>query len=89
MKNYMLSLATAFCLLFLTHVSFAQDMSVEGLLDKAVALSQKGDDAGTAEALTKGTAALESEAKGSTGTLKDKLLSKAEKLCLFQKRSIK
>lgn len=77
MKNYMLSLTAAFCLLFLTHVSFAQDMSVEGLLDKAVALSGKGDGAGTAEALTKGTAALESEAKGSTGTLKDKLLSKA------------
>ncbi|MDQ6478428.1 hypothetical protein [Dyadobacter sp. LHD-138] len=77
MKNYMLSLTAAFCLLFLTHVSFAQDMSVEGLLDQAVALSEKGDGAGTAEALTKGTAALESEAKGSTGTLKDKLLSKA------------
>jgi hypothetical protein len=77
MKNYMLSLTTAFCLLFLTQGTFAQDMSVEGLLDKAVSLSGKGDHAGTADALTKGAAALESEAKGSTGTLKDKLLGKA------------
>ena len=77
MKNYILTAVTSFCLLFLVQTSFAQDMSVEGLLDKAVSLSGKGDNAAAAEALTQGTAALESEAKGSSGSLKDKLLSKA------------
>jgi len=77
MKNYIVSLTAFLCLLLLAQISFAQDMSVEGLLDKAVSLSEKGDNAAAADALTKGTAALESEAKGSSGSLKDKLLSKA------------
>jgi len=77
MKNYILTLAVTLSMVFLTQVSFAQDMSVEGLLDKAVVSSEKGDTTATAEALTKGADALESEAKGSTGSLKEKLLSKA------------
>ena len=77
MKNYILTAATLFCLLFLVQTAFAQDASVEGLLDKAVSLSETGDSTATAAALTEGTVALESEAKASSGSLKDKLLSKA------------
>ena len=77
MKNYILTAATLFCLLFLVKTAFAQDASVEGLLDKAVSLSETGDSTATAAALTEGTVALESEAKASSGSLKDKLLSKA------------
>jgi hypothetical protein len=80
MKNYILTLATIFCLLAFAKNSIAQDLSAEALLDKAVALSGKGDDTGTAEALTQGTAALETEAKSSDGELKDKLLSKVGNL---------
>jgi hypothetical protein len=80
MKSYILSLATVFCLLFFTTRSNGQNISVEGLLDKALALSQKGDHTGAAAALTSSTSALESEAKSSTGSLKDKLLSQAGNL---------
>jgi len=80
MKNFILTLAATLCLVVMAHLSYAQDMSVEGLLDKAVSLSEKGDTTATAEALTQGAEALESEAQGSSGSLKDKLLSKAGNL---------
>jgi hypothetical protein len=80
MKNYLLILATIFCLLVTTSNAFTQNLSVEALLDKAVSLSQKGDNAGAADALTKGTAALETEAKSSTGDLKSKILGKVSGL---------
>jgi hypothetical protein len=76
MKNYILSLITLFFVAFSVNASFAQALSAEAQLDKAVTLSAKGDTAGTAEALTAGTTALETEAKSSGGDLKDKLLSK-------------
>lgn len=76
MKNYILSLVTLFFVAFAVTASFVQTLSAEAQLDKAVALSAKGDTTGTVEALTAGTAALETEAKSSTGSLKDKLLSK-------------
>ncbi len=76
MKNYILSLVTLFFVAFTVTASFAQTLSAEAQLDKAVALSAKGDTTGTAQALTAGTTALETEAKSSTGDLKDKLLSK-------------
>ncbi|MBE9460735.1 hypothetical protein ACFP1I_21115 [Dyadobacter subterraneus] len=76
MKNYILSLVTLFLVAFSVTASFAQALSAEAQLDKAVTLSAKGDTAGTAEALTAGTTALETEAKSSGGDLKDKLLSK-------------
>jgi len=77
MKNYILTAATLFCLVFLAQTTLAQDASVEGLLDKAVSLSETGDSTAAAAALTEGSVALESEAKASSGSLKDKLLSKA------------
>lgn len=77
MKNHILTLAITFCLVVSAQLSFAQSSSVEGLLDKAVASSEKGDTTATAQALTQGAEALENEAKSSGGSLKDKLLSKA------------
>jgi hypothetical protein len=76
MKTCISALFTFFCLAISINASFAQTTSAEALLDTAVVLSQKGDSTGTAEALSKGTTALENEAKTSNGDLKDKLLSK-------------
>ncbi len=80
MKNYLLSLAAGFCLIVFAPNTFAQGLSVESLLDKAVSLSDKGDNAATAKALTEGTTALENEAKSSNGELKDKILGKVGSL---------
>jgi hypothetical protein len=80
MKTCILSLFTFICLAISSDKSFAQATSAEALLDSAVVLSEKGDSTGTAEALTKSTAALENEAKASNGDLKDKLLSKVSGL---------
>ena len=76
MKNYLLSLSVVLGLLFFVSNTFAQDLSAEALLDKAVSFSEKGDNEGTAKALTESTTALETEAKSSGGDLKTKLLSK-------------
>jgi hypothetical protein len=54
--------------------------STAALLDKAVAANAKGDKTGTVKALQTGTAALETEAKSSTGSLKDKLLGQVGNL---------
>ena len=80
MKNCILSLFTFICLAISPDNSFAQATSAEAFLDSAVVLSEKGDSTGTAEALSKSTAALENEAKASNGELKDKLLSKVSGL---------
>jgi hypothetical protein len=77
MKRYLFSLAATLLLFAGASNTFAQGLSVESLLDKAVSLTQKGDKAGTASALTEGVSALEKEAKSSNGGLKDKLLGKA------------
>ncbi|WP_149243200.1 hypothetical protein [Dyadobacter sp. 32] len=79
MKNYVL-LLVALVFLMIAPKASAQDKSTTGLLDKAMALFEKGDHAGTAQALTEGTAAIETEAKSSNGALKDKLLSKVGSL---------
>ncbi|SDD47939.1 hypothetical protein SAMN04487996_101122 [Dyadobacter soli] len=76
MKRFLFSLATALFLFAGASNAIAQGISVESLLDKAVSLTQKGDKAGSADALTQGVSALEKEAKSSDGTLKDKLLGK-------------
>jgi hypothetical protein len=80
MKRYLFILTTMAGLFAFTSSTSAQELSVETLLDKAVSLAKKGDNAGTAEALTKGATALEKEAKSSTGDLKDKILSKVGSL---------
>ena len=77
MKRFLFSLAATLFLFAGASDAFAQGLSVESLLDKAVSLTQKGDKAGTADALTQGVSALEKEAKSSDGSLKDKLLGKA------------
>lgn len=77
MKRFLFSLAATLFLFAGASNAFAQGLSVESLLDKAVSLTQKGDKAGTADALTQGVSALEKEAKTSNGSLKDKLLGKA------------
>lgn len=79
MKNYVL-LLVALVFLMIAPKASAQDKLTTGLLDKAMALFEKGDHAGTALALTEGTAAIETEAKSSNGALKDKLLSKVGSL---------
>lgn len=79
MKNYVL-LLVALVFLMIAPKASAQDKLTTGLLDKAMALFEKGDHAGTANALTEGTAAIETEAKSSNGALKDKLLSKVGSL---------
>lgn len=76
MKSIILSIALVVCSLVFSSSVTAQTLSVESLLDKAISLSQKGDNSGTAEALTQGVSALETEAKSSGGELKTKLLSK-------------
>ena len=52
----------------------------EALLDKAVAANKTGDKVATVQALQAGTTALETEAKGNSGSLKDKLLSQVSNL---------
>lgn len=54
--------------------------STVALLDQAVAANAKGAKAETVKALQAGTAALETEAKSSTGSLKDKLLGQVGNL---------
>ncbi len=73
-RSRVLPFLIIFCLFISYSFSFAQSVSVEGLLDSAVALASKGDNKGTADALSKGATALESEAAGSSGDLKSKLL---------------
>ncbi|MCE7040330.1 hypothetical protein [Dyadobacter sp. CY312] len=80
MKNYLFSFALVLGFLAFSAGSFAQGLSVESLLDKAVSLSTKGDKTGTAEALTQSSAALEKEANSSGGDLKSKLLGQAGNL---------
>lgn len=70
-------MAAFLCLMIFSSNVIAQGLSVESLLDKAMSLSEKGDKSGTANALTEGVSALEKEANGSDGTLKDKILGKA------------
>jgi len=65
---------SALCLLFVTNVSFAQNLSVQGLFDKALSLSQKGNDSELANVLSLGTSALEKEANTGSSDLKSKLL---------------
>lgn len=77
MKRFLFSLTATLLLFAGASNAIAQGISVESLLDKAVSLTQKGDKAGTADALTQGVSALEKEAKTSDGSLKDKLLGKA------------
>lgn len=77
MKRFFYVLTTIVVLSLTSYRTTAQGLSVESLLDKAISLSQKGDNSGTADALTDGVSALESEAKSSDGSLKDKLLGKA------------
>jgi hypothetical protein len=77
MKKYVFSLIAVLSLLAFSAQSYAQGLSVESLLDKAVSLSQKGDNAGVADALKLGSSALEKEANSSGGDLKSKLLGKA------------
>jgi hypothetical protein len=54
--------------------------STAALLDKAVAANTSGDTAGTVKALQAGTTALETEAKSTTSSLKDKLLAQVANL---------
>ncbi|RRA99146.1 hypothetical protein [Larkinella rosea] len=54
--------------------------STAALLDKAVTAYAKGAKAETVQALQAGTAALETEAKSSTGSFKDKLLAQVANL---------
>ncbi|MCF0074713.1 hypothetical protein LZD49_29780 [Dyadobacter sp. CY261] len=77
MKRFLFSLAAMLFLFAGATRTFGQGLLVEGLLDKAVSLTQKGDKTGSADALTESASALESEAKTSDGSLKDKLLGKA------------
>ncbi|GGM95336.1 hypothetical protein GCM10010967_30950 [Dyadobacter beijingensis] len=77
MKRFLFSLAAIMLLFAGTSNAFAQGLSLEGLLDKAVSLTEKGDKPGSADALTESVSALEKEAKSSDGSLKDKLLGKA------------
>lgn len=77
MKSYVCSLAVLFFLMVTSLSASAQTLSVENLLDKAVSLSGEKDNAGTADALKQGVAALEKEANSSNGDLKSKLLGKA------------
>ena len=76
MKSYLISILTLCAILAFVSISNAQNLSAESLLDNAVSLSDKGDAKGAADALTKGTNALESEAKSSDGDLKSQLLKK-------------
>ena len=80
MKNRIFSSIAILCFLFSATNCFSQEISTEALLDKAASLSEKGDNAGTAEALTQGATALENEAKDSSGDLKDKILGKVGNL---------
>lgn len=76
MKSYLISILTLCVVLTFVSMSNGQNLSAESLLDNAVSLSDKGDAKGAADALTKGTDALESEAKSSGGDLKSQLLKK-------------
>lgn len=54
--------------------------STVALLDKAVAANQQGDKTATVQALQAGATAMETEAKSSTGSFKDKLVKQAANL---------
>lgn len=80
MKNYILALFTSFCLFASVYAAPVQTPSVESYLDQALALTEKGDKSGSAEALTQGAAALEKEANTTGGDLKSKILGQAGNL---------
>jgi hypothetical protein len=74
MKKLIVSL---FCVvvLFVSNLAFAQEETVEAMLDNTLALNEKGDMAGLEMSLTKTTEKLEKETGESKGDFKDKLLS--------------
>ncbi len=75
-RNVFFSFVTLF-LLVLTHDSFAQKVTLESLLEKAVSLSESGKNTELAEVLKSGSFALESEANTRGNDFKDKLLGQA------------
>lgn len=72
-KRFFAGLIAAF-LLLTKYDSFAQRVTLEGLLDEAVSLSKKGEKEGLVEAIKSGSFALESEANTRGNEMKDKLM---------------
>ncbi len=75
-KHAFIGLVATF-LFLTTHNSHAQRVTLEGLLNEAVTLSQKGEKEELVEALKSGSFALESEANTRGNEMKDKLLDQA------------
>lgn len=74
MKKAFLGLITI-GFLFVSNVVFAQDQSIEDLLDGAMAMQEKGDLKGLESALSLSSGKLEKETNESNGDFKDKLSS--------------
>ncbi len=72
-KRFFAGLIVAF-LLLTKFDSFAQRLTLEGLLDEAVSLSKKGEKEELVEAIKSGSFALESEANTRGNEMKDKLI---------------
>lgn len=78
MKKHIFAGFIAALLLFIQYDSSAQRVTLEGLLDEAVSLSnQEGDKEKLVEALKSGTSALESEANTRGNEMKEKLMGQA------------
>lgn len=80
MKKQVFAYLIAGCMLVFAHNSFAQRVTLENLLDKAMTLSQQNEKEKLAEALKDGSIALESEANTRGNDMKAKLLSQAVEL---------
>lgn len=78
-RNVFVSLISLF-LLVLTHDLFAQKVTLESLLGKAISLSESGKNAELAEVLKSGSFALEGEAYTRGNDFKGKLLGQASAL---------
>ncbi|RYU96716.1 hypothetical protein [Emticicia agri] len=78
-RNVFLSFVTLF-LLVLNHDLFAQKVTLESLLEKAMSLSESGKNTELAEVLKSGSFALEGEANTRGNDFKDKLLGRAAAL---------
>jgi hypothetical protein len=75
-RTVFFSFVTLF-LLVLTHDSFAQKVTLESLLEKAVSLSESGNNTELVDVLKSGSFALEGEANTRGNDFKEKLLGQA------------
>ena len=80
MKKQIVTFTAGFCMLYLSFNAQSQSLSVDGLFEKALSLTQKGDHEASGNALGLAAIALEKEAGPAGSPLNSKLLGQVNDL---------